>query len=68
MPVTPWGSSSSSPAMQLSRPCTRAMPSATEDRADLREAPPCGPRALDALEDAVISSGLILGWTLLLSR
>ena len=38
MPVTPWGSSSSSPAMHFSRPWMRAMPSPTDKTLPVSEA------------------------------
>src|SRR3954465_8094889 len=61
-PVTSWGSSSSSIDMQLSRPCTREMPSATERTVPTsdRSAPAPSSRPwIRSLRMLVISSGLI---------
>ena len=60
-PVTSWGSSSSSIDMQLSRPCMREMPSATESTVPTsdRSAPPSSSPSMRCLRMLVISSGLI---------
>ena len=60
-PVTSCGSSSSSIDMQLSRPCTREMPSAIERTVPTsdRSAPPSSSPSMRCLRMLVISSGLI---------
>src|SRR3954468_10977800 len=60
-PVTSCGSSSISSDWQLSRPCTRAMPSAIESTVPTsdRSAPPSSSPSILCLRMLVISSGLI---------
>ena len=60
-PVTSCGSSSSSSDMQLSSPCTRAMPSAIDSTVPTseRSAPPSSMPSIRSLRMEVISSGLI---------
>src|SRR3954454_19082340 len=60
-PVTSWGSSSISSDMQLSRPCTRAMPSATERTVptSARSAPSVSSPSMRSRRMLAISSGLI---------
>src|SRR5215204_4898105 len=60
-PVTSCGSSSSSSDMQLSRPWSRAMPSATESTVPTsdRSAPPSSSPSMRCFRMLVISSGLI---------
>src|SRR5215210_1430359 len=60
-PVTSWGSSSISSASQFSRPCTRAMPSATDRTVptSVRSASPSSRPSMRLLRMLVISSGLI---------
>ena len=60
-PVTPWGNSSISKDMQFSRPCRRAMPSATDSTVPTSVSsalPPSSP-SMRLLRMLVISSGLI---------
>ena len=60
-PVTPWGSSSISNDMQFSRPCNRAMPSATDSTVptSVSSAVPLSSPSMRLLRMLVISSGLI---------
>ena len=60
-PVTPWGSSSISKDMQFSRPCRRAMPSATDSTVptSVSSAWPAPSPSMRLLRMLVISSGLI---------
>ena len=60
-PVTPWGSSSISKDMQFSRPCRRAMPSATDSTVptSVSSAVPLSSPSMRLFRMLVISSGLI---------
>ncbi len=60
-PTTSWGSSSISSDMQLSRPCTREMPSAIDSTVPTSDmsAPPSSSPSMRDLRMLVISSGLI---------